>query len=213
MGLNVIRYKEKVIPISQQIVYTFAVLIFGICLGVFSKFLDNTATNDLPYLLEYLDIRNFLGRFAIWILIAICISVYSNSPIRAAVNVFVFFTGMVSSYYMYSKYIAGFFPKSYAMIWTAFTAVSPLLAFICWYAKGKGKGSFILSSMMIAVLFNMCFVYGWIYFNMRSILELITFIWGLFVLKRTSHKESILMIVVGIAFAFVLNLLIPFHFG
>lgn len=213
MNLNAIRYKEKTIPIKKQIIYTFAVFILGICLGVFSKFLDNTAANNLPYILEYLDVRNFLGRFAIWVLIAICISVYSNSSIRAAINVFGFFTGMVSSYYMYSKYVAGFFPRSYAMIWAVFTVISPLLAFICWYAKGKGKWSFILSSMMIAVLFNMCFVYGWIYFDVRSILELITFVCGLFVLKRTSRKESILMIVVGIAFAFILNLLIPFNFG
>ena len=78
-----------------------------------------------------LDIGNFLGRFAIWILIALCISIYSNSAIRASINVFVFFVGMVASYYLYSNYIAGFFPRSYAMIWFGFTAVSPLLAFVC----------------------------------------------------------------------------------
>ncbi len=58
-----------------------------------------------------LDIGNFLGRFAIWILIALCISIYSNSAIRASINVFVFFVGMVASYYLYSNCIAGFFPK------------------------------------------------------------------------------------------------------
>ena len=34
-----------------------------------------------------LDIGNFLGRFAIWILIALCISIYSISAIRASINV------------------------------------------------------------------------------------------------------------------------------
>ena len=84
-----------------------------------------------------LDIHNFLGRFAIWVLIALCISIYSNSAIRASINVFVFFVGMVASYYLYSNYIAGFFPRSYAMIWFGFTDVSSLLAFVCWYARGK----------------------------------------------------------------------------
>ena len=178
-----------------------------------SKFLDNTASNELPFIFEYLDIRNFLGRFAIWILIAVCISIYSISSIRAALNVFVFFIGMVTSYYLYSKFIAGFFPRSYAMIWFGFTAISPLLAFICWYAKGKSKLSFVLSAIIIAVLFNMSFYYGMTYFKMRSILELIVFICGLVVLKRDTIKDSIIMTAIGIIFAFVLDLLVPFQFG
>ena len=71
-----------------------------------------------------------LDVFAIWVLIALCISIYSNSAIRASINVFAFFIGMVASYYLYSNYIAGFFPRSYAVIWFGFTAVSPLLSFL-----------------------------------------------------------------------------------
>lgn len=211
--LNTIRCEEKSIPVSRQVIDTIAILFLGIALGTFSKFLDNTAGNDLPYLFEYLDIRNFLGRFAMWVLIATCISIYSNSSIRASINVFIFFAGMVTSYYLYSKFVAGFFPKSYAMIWVGFTAISPLLAFICWYAKGKSKLSFTLSTMIIAVLFNMTFVYGWSYCEMRSILDLIVFIIGCVVLKRNTIKDSIIMIAIGIALAFVLDLLVPFHFG
>ena len=58
-----------------------------------------------------------------------------------------------------------FFPRSYAVVWFGFTSVSPLLAFICWYTKGKGKVAFILSALILAVLFNMCFLYGFGYFS------------------------------------------------
>jgi len=210
---NAIRCKEKPLSVSRQVIDTIGILFLGIALGTFSKFLDNTAVNDLSFLFGYLDVRNFLGRFAVWVLIAICISIYSNSPIRASINVFVFFAGMVTSYYLYSKFVAGFFPKSYAMIWAGFTAISPLLAYICWYAKGKSKWSLALSATMIAVLFNMTFVYGRSYFNVRSILELIVFICGLAVLKRGTVRDSIIMIVIGMILAFVLDLLVPFHFG
>ena len=159
------------------------------------------------------DIHNFLGRFAIWVLIALCISIYSNSAIRASVNVFAFFVGMVASYYLYSNYIAGFFPRSYAMIWFGFTAVSPLLAFVCWYARGKSKLAFILSALILAVLFNMCFVYGFGYFSARSVLEVIVFIIGFIVLKRNSLRSSALMGTISIVLAFLLNIIIPFHFG
>ena len=56
----------------------------------FFKFLDNTASNALPFIFEYLDVRNFLGRFAVWLLIALCIAIYSRSSLRASLNVFVF---------------------------------------------------------------------------------------------------------------------------
>lgn len=211
--LNNIRCEEKSISTSRQVIDTMVILFLGIALGTFSKFLDNTASNDLPFIFEYLDVGNFLGRFAIWVLIAICIAIYSNSSNRASINVFVFFAGMVTSYYLYSNFVAGFFPKSYAMIWVGFTAISPLLAFICWYAKGTSKISFALSAMIIAVLFNMTFVYGWIYFEMYSLLELLVFICGLAVLKRNTIKDSIIMTAIGIVLAFALNLLVPFYYG
>ena len=114
--------------LSGQIIRTIMILLLGIALGALSKFLDCTASNALPPILEYLDVRNFLGRFAIWMLLGLCIAVYSLSPIRAAVNVFAFFFGMVAGYYAYSKWIAGFFPQSYVLVWAGFTVVSPLLA-------------------------------------------------------------------------------------
>ena len=214
--LNDIRSAENPISGNRKIINTIAVLFLGIALGTFSKFLDFRQT-ELPSVLMAidgaLDVHNFLGRFEIWVLIALCISIYSNSAIRASVNVFAFFVGMVASYYLYSNYIAGFFPRSYAMIWFGFTAVSPLLAFVCWYARGKSKLAFILSALILAVLFNMCFVYGFGYFSARSVLEVIVFIIGFIVLKRNSLRSSALMGTISIVLAFLLNIIIPFHFG
>ena len=212
--LNDIRNAENPISNNRKLINTIAILFLGIALGTFSKYLDFRQT-ELPGVLinGVLDIGNFLGRFAIWILIALCISIYSNSAIRASINVFVFFVGMVASYYLYSNYIAGFFPRSYAMIWFGFTAVSPLLAFVCWYAKGKSRPAFMLSVLILAVLFNMTFVYGWGYFEARSVLELIVFIIGLTVLRRDTLKSSVLMGTISIVLAFLLDMVIPFHFG
>ena len=214
--LNDIRNAENPISNNRKLINTIAILFLGIALGTFSKYLDFRQT-ELPGVLMaingVLDIGNFLGRFAIWILIALCISIYSNSAIRASINVFVFFVGMVASYYLYSNYIAGFFPRSYAMIWFGFTAVSPLLAFVCWYAKGKSKLAFILSALILAVLFNMCFVYGCWYFNAKSVLEVIVFIIGLIVLRRDTLRSSALMGTISIVLAVLLDMVIPFHFG
>ena len=214
--LNDIRCAENPISGNRKIINTIAAFFLGIALGIFSKFLDFRQA-QLPGVLMAidgaLDIHNFLGRFAIWALIALCISVYSNSAIRASVNVFVFFLGMVTSYYLYSNYVAGFFPRSYAMIWFGFTIISPFLAFICWYVKGKSKLAWMLSALILAVLFNMTFVYGWGYFEARSILELAVFMIGVAVLRRDTLKGSVLMGSVSIILACLLNTVVPFHFG
>lgn len=211
--LNKIRSIENEIPITRKIINTILILCFGIVLGTFAKFLDTTASNTLSFIFEYLDISNFLGRFAIWLLIALYIAIYSHSSIRASLNVLVFFIGMVSSYYLYSYFVAGFFPKNYAMIWLGFTAISPLLAFVCWYAKGKSKISFILSVIIIAILFNFTFIYGWIYFDVYSILEVIVFGCALIALKRNTFRETTYMILSAFVIAVILNMLVPFHFG
>ena len=211
--LNDIRSAENPIPLNKQIINTICILFIGIILGTFSKFLDTMPTNELPFIFGFLDMGNFLGRFAIWLLVALCISIYSNSSIRASINVFVFFVGMVTSYYLYSRFVAGFFPRRYAMIWAAFTVISPILAFICWYARGKSKLAFMLSAIILAVLFNTTFVYGNSYFEMRSILELIIFICAVAFLKRKTIKDTMIMFVLSVGIAFVLDFVVPFHFG
>ena len=147
--------KQNPISNNGKIINTIAVLFLGIALGTFSKYLDFRQA-ELPGVLmaidEAFDIHNFLGRFAIWVLIALCISIYSNSAIRA----------------------------SYAMIWFGFTAVSPLLSFVCWY------------------------------FNAKSVLEVIVFIIGLIVLRRDTLRSSALMGTISIVLAFLFNIIIPF---
>ena len=214
--LNDIRNAENPISNNRKLINTMALLFLGIALGTFSKYLDFRQAS-LPGVLMAidgaLDVHNFLGRFAIWVLIALCISIYSNSAIRAGINVFVFFVGMVASYYLYSNYIAGFFPRSYALIWFGFTAVSPLLAFVCWYARGKSKQALILSVLILAVLFNMCFVYGVGYFSAWSVLEVIVFIIGFIVLRRDTLRSSAIMGTISIVLAVLFNVIIPFRFG
>ena len=71
----------------------------------------------------------------------------------------------------------------------------------------------MLSVLILAVLFNMTFVYGRWYLEARSLLELVVFMIGFMVLKRDTLKGSVLMGVFGVILAFLLDVVIPFHFG
>lgn len=67
--------------------------------------------------------------------------------------------------------------------------------------------------MILAVLLNMCFVYGFGYFSAWSVLEVVVFIIGFIVLKRDRLRSSAIMGTISIVLAFLLNIVIPFQFG
>ena len=155
--LNRVRKPETQPSFQSKLLIVAGSLLLGVCLGTFSKFLDYRQT-AVPGILQQidasLDLHNFLGTFAPWIVIAVFLSIKSPSPFQASANVFAFFVGMVASYYLYSNYVAGFFPKSYAMIWVGFTLLSPILAFFCWYAKGTGWLAIVISAGILGCLIN-----------------------------------------------------------
>ncbi|MDS9471553.1 hypothetical protein [Sporosarcina pasteurii] len=108
MFLDKIRTPGKS-SLSRKIANTTLIFIAGLILGITPKALNETASNLLPYFLEVLDLRNFFSNMGIWIFLAMLIAMYSNSPFRSAINVFLFFIGIVGSYYIYTVEMAGFF--------------------------------------------------------------------------------------------------------
>lgn len=199
--------QEKEITI-QKIGKTILIAIFGIAMGLCSKMLDETAFNELPYVMQLLDITNFLGRFGIWIFIAVCISVYSYSAKRAALNVFVFFLCMVSSYYLYSAFVAGFFPLGYALIWFGITAISPLLAYACWHAFDGNRFGILVSAVILGVLFSQA-VLLFQGIRVAHFLELVLWFLSLWILRR-KKKEFTIEIVLSLIVAVLWQLVVPY---
>ena len=155
--LEKIRTPEKGISLKMQMMVTIGVILFGFALGILQKWMDGSPSNMLPLLMQQLDIGNYFGRLAIWILLATSISVYSKSPLRAAINTFLFFISMLAGYYLYCNYVLGFLPVTYMMIWVVISFLSIFMAYICWYAKGEGAIAIVISSVIIGVLFAQAF--------------------------------------------------------
>ena len=176
--LDKIRIPKTNINLSTKIINSSLILLLGIALGCFSKRLDNLSINDAIWwqrILGVLDLRNVFSGFGVWVCIAVVISVISKSPLRARLNVFVFFVGMTTSYHLYTILFSGFNPRSYMMIWYIITLFTPIPAYICWYAKGKGVLSLIISIGILTVmlLLTLFIRIGGIYVNI--ILFFITF--------------------------------------
>lgn len=207
-----IRKPRKNVSLNRQIAVTLGIIIFGFFLGVLQKWLDDTGASSLPLVLQQLDIGNYFGRLAIWVLLGTIISVYSESPLRAAINTFSFFISMLAGYYLYCNYVLGFLPRTYMMMWILISFLSFFMAYICWYAKGEGIVAIVLSSIIMGVLlaqaFNLNMTQG---FYMYHFLEVVTWIIGV-ILLRKKPKEYAISIGLSVLIAFVYQLTLP-HWG
>ena len=208
--LNKIRTPDKNTKIKSKIINTLLIFLLGIILGIFSKWLDNLGINDeiwWQHIIGILDLSNVFSLFGIWIFIATAISVFSKTPLRASLNVFLFFLGMTVSYRLYTIYFSGFNPKSYMIIWYVITLITPILAFICWYAKGNGKISLIICSGILAVMLMSSFSIGMWYFYFKSIIDTILFI-GTMGILYTNPKKSVCSLLGSLIIAFGFSILV-----
>lgn len=206
--LENIRKEEHNDNITRKILYSLCILIIGIILGTLSKWLDNLSINNEIWwhnIIERLDLNNFFSNMAIWIFIALAISVYSHSPKRASINVFLFLLGITLSYHLYTILYSGFNPKSYMMLWYGITLISPLLAYITWYAKSNSNYSIIINSIIIFVMLTSCFSIGKWYFDLKNILYTLTFIASLIVIYKNIRITSISFII-GLLLSFIFHI-------
>ena len=207
-----IRKQNKTVSFNRQIVITLGVILLGILLGILQKWIDGTGGSNLPVILQQLDIRNYFGRLAIWILLGTIISVYSESPLRAAINTFSFFISMLAGYYLYCNYVLGFLPRTYMIMWIVIAFASFFMAYICWYAKGNGTIAIIISSVIIGILlaqaFNLNITQGVYVYHF---LEVLTWLIGVILLRRTS-KEYAIEIGLSMVIAYIYQLVMP-HWG
>ena len=137
------------IPLKDQIKNTILLVITGLVTGVVIKMLD----------LNSRDIGELFSEVSVWVFICCAIAGYSQSPIRAAINVFLFSISMLITYYLYSELANIYYSLRFVYGWSIFSLFTPIFAYFTWYCKGKGKIPIIFKTIivlfMIAVAIKM----------------------------------------------------------
>ena len=187
------------------------ILLLGTALGAFAKWLDLLEINDGIWwhrLIERFGLAREFSDLPVWLFAALVIAVMSRSPFKAAVNVLFFFAGMDAAYHVWTITHAGFDPGSYMLIWYGLTAVSPLIAAVCWYARGKGIAAAAVSCVILAGLAATCFSFGWVYFSFKTVISTLVFAAGAAVLYR-SPAQTAATVPAAIVLAFFIAPLYP----
>ncbi|MGF9891214.1 hypothetical protein ABEX78_21375 [Priestia megaterium] len=198
------------IKTKRILINSIVFLVLGTVLGAMAKYLDTMEgvdggwqKNILPHL------GDLFSRLGVWIFIATIIAAYSKTRITAALNTFMFFIGMLVSYYIYSAYLFGFFPTSYFVGWGLIALFSPLLAVIVWEGKNNISLSWILPALPIGLLLSLSLGIGLFYLRLNYLEELIM-CFALCLVFYRSIKQMPGVIVITFVVAFIVKQVNPF---
>lgn len=155
--LNTIRKSAQHIKRSNILLSFMLIVLIGLIFGVISKYSDSPGRNNGIFRAVIQYISYITSSLGIWIFFATIIAMYSYKPQYAMMNSTGFFLAMLSGYYLYSRYVCGFYSATIILYWIIFALASSVCAWIVWYGKGNGWVSDILASLPIAVLFVLGF--------------------------------------------------------
>ena len=210
--LNKIRKPKKKPKRGVVLRNALLLLLLGILLGLFAKWLDELALDSRIWwhlLIEKLNLVQVFSDLPIWLTITLAISVFSGSPGRAALYSFLFLLGMCVSYHAYTVLFAGFNPDRYMMIWYGITAASPLLAVLCWYGKSAANAAIAVDALIMAVMAMTCFSVGWVYIGLNGAVNAILFALSAIILYK-KPKQILISTLGGVALAVAVGPLLPF---
>ena len=205
--LHKLRYgsKKEVVKVKDKSPDFILCLVLGIILGIVSKYLDTVAV-DGSWITNFLHFfGDLFTRLGIWVLIATLVAAYSKTLRRAAINTFVFFIGMLISYYAYSAFLFGFFPTGYFILWGSVALVSPLLAVVVWKAKNNERLAMILPALPMGLLLSLSLSIGLFYIDLTHYEELIMYVFLCLVFYK-NQKQIVVSIGLSIIIAIIISI-------
>lgn len=150
--LNKIRLINK-INIKNLIIHWVVMFSIWIFSGFIAKHIE-----AIPHIGKIWDtlniIWNIFSWIGIWVFIATIISAWSKDYKSAGIKVFLFFCGVLLSYYIYSMYLFWFFPTYYFIRWWLIAIASLFWWGILWFSRWNWWLAWLLAATPIWILMH-----------------------------------------------------------
>ena len=138
-------------------IFTISIILTAIVLA-FLSFIPINIEYIKPFVV-YFDPTKLLSNLPLWIFINSIIALYSHSEKTSMLNTTLFNIICFVSYCLFSKILTHAMPKEMFLTWIVFTLIWAIFAYLVWSANRKDTKGWILSTILLAILFSTCFTY------------------------------------------------------
>jgi hypothetical protein len=183
-------------------IFTISIILTAIVLA-FLSFIPINIEYIKPFVV-YFDPTKLLSNLPLWIFINSIIALYSHSEKTSMLNTTLFNIICFASYCLFSKILAHAMPKEMFLTWIVFTLIWAIFAYLVWSANRKDTKGWILSTILLAILFSTCFTYTENTISSTTILNFLLYVFLVVILYKGT-KETLIIVVLSILLAMILN--------
>ena len=183
-------------------IFTISIILTAIVLA-FLSFIPINMEYIKPFVV-YFDPTKLLSNLPLWIFINSIIALYSHSEKTATLNTTLFNIVCFVSYCLFSIILTHTMPKEMFLTWIVFTLIWAIFAYLVWSANRKDTKGWILSTILLAILFSTCFTYTENTISSTTILNFLLYVF-LAVILYKGTKETLIIVVLSILLAMILN--------
>lgn len=183
-------------------IFTISIILTAIVLA-FLSFIPINIEYIKPFVV-YFDPTKLLSNLPLWIFINSIIALYSHSEKTSMLNTTLFNIICFASYCLFSKILTHAMPKEMFQTWIVFTLIWAIFAYLVWSANRKDTKGWILSTILLAILFSTCFTYTENTISSTTILNFLLYVFLVVILYKGT-KETLIIVVLSILLAMILN--------
>ena len=183
-------------------IFTISIILTAIVLA-FLSFIPINMEYIKPFVV-YFDPTKLLSNLPLWIFINSIIALYSHSERTSMLNTTLFNIVCFVSYCLFSMILTHTMPKEMFLTWFVFTLIWAIFAYLVWSANRKDTKGWILSTILLAILFSTCFTYTENAISSTTILNFLLYVFLVVILYKGT-KETLIIVVLSIILAMILN--------
>lgn len=154
--------------LAVSIIASITAVAAGLAIGIAVKALQFMAANSTVWWQDFigeLQLDVVFNKFPVWFLFGLAVAVWSWTPLKAAINEFLFFLGVTGGFILAPSVVPGLTSAPTPTIWFIITVLSPVAAYIFWYAKSQSWPSILFDIIIIGLMGAYMFDCGFLYLH------------------------------------------------